>query len=160
MPPLQHKRSRTTTPSLFTIWAWLMAWSAMAWSVQHPPMFRQFPNLFSTLNWGMEVNLTNNQTITILYLVYLTWKSLHYCILNKSLINTSTLQKIIWQTIKFLLKILLRFHCWVNRIGGVMVSVLASSAVDHGSGRTKNYKIGICCFSAKYAALRRKSQDW
>jgi hypothetical protein len=41
-----------------------------------------------------------------------------------------------------------------------MVSVLASSAVDHGSGRTKNYKIGICCFSAKYAALRRKSQDW
>jgi hypothetical protein len=35
----------------------------------------------------------------------------------------------------------------VNRIGGVMVSVLASSAVDHGfkprSGQTKDYKIGI-----------------
>ena len=34
-----------------------------------------------------------------------------------------------------------------NRIGGVMVSVLASSAVDSGfeprSGQTKNYKIGI-----------------
>jgi hypothetical protein len=45
-----------------------------------------------------------------------------------------------------------------------MVSVLASSAVDRGfeprSGQTKDYKIGICCFSAKHAALRRKSNDW
>jgi hypothetical protein len=44
----------------------------------------------------------------------------------------------------------------MNRIGGVMVSVLASSAVDRGfepwSGQTKDYKIGICCFSAKHAA--------
>ena len=51
-----------------------------------------------------------------------------------------------------------------NCIGGVMVSVLAWSAVDHGfvprSGKTKDYKIGICCFSAKHAALRRKSKDW
>ena len=51
-----------------------------------------------------------------------------------------------------------------NHIGGVMVSVLASSAVDRGfeprSGQTKDYKICICCFSAKHAALRRKSQDW
>jgi hypothetical protein len=45
-----------------------------------------------------------------------------------------------------------------------MVSVLASSAVDHEfehrSGQTKDYEIGICCFSAKHAALRRKSKDW
>ena len=45
-----------------------------------------------------------------------------------------------------------------------MVSVLAASAVDRGfeprSGQTKDYKIGICCFSAKHAALRRKSNDW
>jgi len=45
-----------------------------------------------------------------------------------------------------------------------MVSVLASSVVHRGfearSGRTKYYKIGICCFSAKHAALRRKSKDW
>ena len=44
-----------------------------------------------------------------------------------------------------------------------MVSVLVSSAVDHGfeprSGQTKDYKIGICCFSAKHAVLRRKSKD-
>ena len=47
-----------------------------------------------------------------------------------------------------------------NRIGGVMVSVLASSAIDRGfeplSGQTKNYEIGIYCFSTKHAALRRK----
>jgi hypothetical protein len=51
-----------------------------------------------------------------------------------------------------------------NHIGGVMVSVLASIAVDRGfeprSGQTKDYKIGICCFFAKHAALRRKSNDW
>ena len=51
-----------------------------------------------------------------------------------------------------------------NHIGGVIVSVLASSAVDCGfesqSGQTKDYKIGICCFSAKHVALRRKSKDW
>ena len=52
----------------------------------------------------------------------------------------------------------------MNRIGDVMVSVLASSAVDCGfelrSGQAKDYTIGICCFSAKRAALRRKSKDW
>ena len=45
-----------------------------------------------------------------------------------------------------------------------MVRVLASSAVDREFeprwGKTKDYKIGICCFSAKHAALRRKSKDW
>ena len=45
-----------------------------------------------------------------------------------------------------------------------MVSVLASSAVNRGfepwSGQTNDNKIGICCFSAKYAALRRNSKDW
>ena len=51
-----------------------------------------------------------------------------------------------------------------HRIGGVMVCVLASSAVDRGfepqSGQTKDYNIGSCCFSAKHAALWRKSKDW
>ena len=45
-----------------------------------------------------------------------------------------------------------------------MVRVLTSSVVDRGleplSGQTKDYKIGICCFSTKHAALRRKSRDW
>ena len=45
-----------------------------------------------------------------------------------------------------------------------MVSMLSSSAVDRGfepgSGQTKDYEIGICCFSAMHATLRRKSKDW
>ena len=49
-------------------------------------------------------------------------------------------------------------------IGGIMVSTLALIAVDRGfepqSGQAKDYKIGICCFSAKHSALRRKSKDW
>jgi hypothetical protein len=43
-----------------------------------------------------------------------------------------------------------------------MVSVLASSVVDCGfdrrSGQTKDYKIGICCFSVRHAVLRKKSK--
>ena len=50
-----------------------------------------------------------------------------------------------------------------HHISGVMVSVLASNAVDHGFKpipvKTKDYKIGICCFSAKHAALRSKSKN-
>ena len=42
--------------------------------------------------------------------------------------------------------------------------MLASSEVDHWfepqSGQTKDYKIGICCFSSKHTMLRRKSKDW
>jgi hypothetical protein len=50
------------------------------------------------------------------------------------------------------------------RIGGVMVSVFASSAVDRGfeprSGQPKDYKIGICYFSARHTASRRKGKYW
>ena len=52
----------------------------------------------------------------------------------------------------------------LNHIVGVMVSMLTSSVVDRGfeprSGQTNDYKIGICCFSAKHTVLRRKSKDW
>ena len=45
-----------------------------------------------------------------------------------------------------------------------MVSAVASSEVDRWfdprSGQTKDYNIGICCFSAKYAVLRRKRKYW
>ena len=50
-----------------------------------------------------------------------------------------------------------------NRIGGIMVSMLASSGVDCGfeprSSQTKDYKTGICYFYTKHAALRRKSKE-
>jgi hypothetical protein len=45
-----------------------------------------------------------------------------------------------------------------------MVSVLVSSAIDRGfeprSDQTKDYNIGICSFSTKHTALRRKNKDW
>ena len=51
----------------------------------------------------------------------------------------------------------------LNHIGGVMVSVLVSSAGDRGfeprSGQTKDYRIGICCFPGMQAALRKKNKD-
>ena len=53
--------------------------------------------------------------------------------------------------------------CIGNCISGIMVSVLALSAVDLGfesqSGQTKDYEIGICCFTPKHSTLRRKSKD-
>ena len=57
----------------------------------------------------------------------------------------------------------MNIHVEKSRIGGVMVSVLSSSVVDRGfeprSGQTKDYKIGMCCFSAKHAVFRRKGED-
>ena len=45
-----------------------------------------------------------------------------------------------------------------------MGSMLALSSVDRGVeprwGITKDYFIGICCFSAKHAVLGRKSKNW
>ena len=45
-----------------------------------------------------------------------------------------------------------------------MVRMLSSNTVDRvfdpWSGQTKVYGMGICCFSAKHAELRRKSKDW
>ena len=51
----------------------------------------------------------------------------------------------------------------INCIDGVVISMLVSSAVDRGVeprfDQTKYCKIGICCFSAKHVAFRRKSED-
>ena len=45
-----------------------------------------------------------------------------------------------------------------------MVSVLDSSAVDRRfdprSRQSKDYRIGMCCLSAKHVALRRKGKNW
>ena len=44
-------------------------------------------------------------------------------------------------------------------IDSAMVSILALSMIYRGMCQIKDYKIDICCFSSKHAALRRKSQD-
>jgi len=45
-----------------------------------------------------------------------------------------------------------------------MVNLIDSNVVDClfelTSGQTKEKTIGICCFSAKHAALRRKDKEW
>ena len=46
-----------------------------------------------------------------------------------------------------------------NFIGDVMVSVLDSSMMDRGLVK-QDYKVGICYFSAKHAAVWSKSRDW
>jgi hypothetical protein len=57
-------------------------------------------------------------------------------------------------------------NSYENCIDGVMVSILALSKVDHVfeplSVQTKDYKIDLCCFSAKHAciALRCKIKNW
>ena len=58
--------------------------------------------------------------------------------------------------------ILVQIQNLINRIGGVMASVLALSVIDceSRSGQTRDYKTGICSFSAKHTALRRKGKDW
>ena len=48
----------------------------------------------------------------------------------------------------------------MNHNGGVMVRVISSRVVgcglEHRSGQTKDYKIGIYCFSAKHSGVRTK----
>jgi hypothetical protein len=49
-----------------------------------------------------------------------------------------------------------------NSIGSVMASVIVSSAIGRRfelrPGQNKDYEIGMCCFSAKDATLRRKTK--
>ena len=45
----------------------------------------------------------------------------------------------------------------IERIGGVMSAV--AREFEGRSGQTKDYEIGICYFSIKHAALRKKSKD-
>ena len=78
--------------------------------------------------------------------------------------SNSTTVGLTFQTYIYLIGIVGFVHYFLNCIGGVMVSMLASSVVDRGLqfrlGQTKDYNIGMCCFSTKQAALRSKSKDW
>ena len=46
----------------------------------------------------------------------------------------------------------------------LLLEIQSSRGVNRGfeprSGQSKDYKIGIYCFSAKHTPLRRKSKDW
>ena len=49
------------------------------------------------------------------------------------------------------------FLYYLSSVCGIMVSLLASRAVDHGfesqSSQTKDWDIGVCYLSAKHTAL-------
>ena len=87
-------------------------------------------------------------------------KSLNMCLLNYHISNCN--KPIVMMF--FFRSVMSHIHIPFYRIGGVIVSVLASSAVYSGferrSGQTKDYKIGMCCISANHASLRRKKKDW
>ena len=89
------------------------------------------------------------------YKIHVTFRKTYFC---------RIIYCVVFFVLFFFFLCTLRCQFLWNRIGGVVVSVLASRAVYRGfkprSGQTKEYKIGICCFSAKHAALRRKSKDW
>jgi hypothetical protein len=73
---------------------------------------------------------------------------------------------VVRRTVETRLKYAILFRLWIcwDRISGIIVRVLVSSVVDHvfepRADKTKDYAIGICCFSTKHASLRRKSKDW
>ena len=105
---------------------------------------------FIEQKWTMLAGLTD----------YLTYLKCDRAMKNN---NNRCLLFLIWKlgfSVKF------SFYTYVfsfDLIADGMVSVLASSAVDRESchGRVKpKTKIGICCFSAKYVALRSKIKDW
>jgi hypothetical protein len=50
-------------------------------------------------------------------------------------------------------------HRWCNG-WRVRTSSVADRGFDPMLGQTKDYDIGICCFSAKHTALRSKNKDW
>jgi hypothetical protein len=56
----------------------------------------------------------------------------------------------------------LNFHYKYDCIGDEMVSMLSLSAVDQEpwSGKTKDYKIGVCFFLANHTGLRKAKTDW
>jgi len=37
---------------------------------------------------------------------------------------------------------------------------VVNRGLEPWSDQTKDYEIGICCYSSKHAALRRNSKDW
>ena len=106
--------------------------------------FVRMGDIIITIMWPTHCKISNKPGAAIIY--SLLHRISHYMWLEKSWKQQTTLSVI------------------CNSISGVVVSVLASNAVDRGFelrlGQTKEYQINICCFSAKHGTLRRKSKDW
>ena len=107
------------------------------------------------LLWKMRMDTCKNMFVH----TFLKWL---VSITDESFVNQADWSKICFQ-IKYgsVIIVSIQLH---NRTGGVMVSVLAfecdRSWIRAPSGQTKDYEIGICCFSTKNSALRSRSKDW
>jgi len=47
----------------------------------------------------------------------------------------------------------------VSTCGALANVLMVDRRLEPRSGQTKDYAIGVCCFSAKHAALRKKSNN-
>jgi hypothetical protein len=47
----------------------------------------------------------------------------------------------------------------VSTYGALANVLMVDRRLEPRSGQTKDYTIGVCCFSAKHAALRKKSNS-
>lgn len=78
----------------------------------------------------------------------------------KGFVGAFALEHCIYKNITCITYYIGRLHC--NHISGVIITVLASSAVncvfEPRSSKIKDYDIGIGCFTTKHAALRSKEQ--
>jgi hypothetical protein len=121
-------------------------------------LFSQYPFL---IDWVSEWLLFNVNSA-----IFQLWYGESKLIINEMMMrSTKILHAVIGGLLSYCDKVYSRGNInQKHRIGYVMVSVLASCVIDRGceprSGQTKDYKIGMCCFSPKHAALRRKSKDW
>ena len=59
----------------------------------------------------------------------------------------------------FTAKLLGYFLCDLNSLVSVLASSVGDREFESRSGQTKDYKIGIACFSAKHASLRREREQ-
>ena len=51
-------------------------------------------------------------------------------------------------------------HRWCNSTRALLASSVVERVFEPRSSETKDFEVGICCFSAKDAALMRKSKVW
>jgi hypothetical protein len=74
--------------------------------------------------------------------------------------STSTNKTERYDIAEILLEVVLNTLSLFTCLSMYAVNIPLKFSLVTNKGQTRDYKIIICCFSAKHAALRRKSKDW